>query len=250
MEIKPEFKKYKEELIVSIRKIINHQEGKDFPNYDGFDMSGYGSSRYHNMEIISRFKDYMVKMDDRDPLHVFPIFWKGGGEIVKVGQGYGHDCSIVSVQDVSAWSTDKIILECILLQNPQILEHMEIQDKNIEEEIKSDLDQLIDIDSKYEKTEIIKKFKRDYFLVKEMKEKHKKCQLCGFTFKKKNGENYNETHHIIPLSKNGKDCKINTLVVCANCHRQLHYAKVDISQVLQNIILINGKSKNIITNDN
>jgi len=69
-------------------------------------------------------------------------------------------------------------------------------------------------------------FKRNREIVKQLKDLYKnKCQICGFTFKKDNGENYSETHHIVPLSKNGGDEIKNLIVVCPNCHRKLHYAK-------------------------
>ena len=110
-----------------------------------------------------------------------------------------------------------------------------------EKEINTDISELKGETNEYVKTKIIEKFKRDYKLVKDLKQKHNNCQLCGFTFKKKNGENYNETHHIIQLSEGGKDAEINTLVLCANCHRKLHYADVDITNVLKKEIKINGE---------
>jgi hypothetical protein len=50
-----------------------------------------------------------------------------------------------------------------------------------------------------------------------------RCQLCSFTFEKRNGEPYFEIHHL--------DAKIghhprNLLVVCPNCHAQFEHAIV------------------------
>jgi hypothetical protein len=50
-----------------------------------------------------------------------------------------------------------------------------------------------------------------------------KCQLCSFTFEKRDGEPYFEIHHL--------DAKLghhphNLLVLCANCHAQLEHAAV------------------------
>ncbi len=50
-----------------------------------------------------------------------------------------------------------------------------------------------------------------------------KCQLCSFTFEKRNGEPYFEIHHL--------DSKVghhpgNLLVVCPNCHAQFEHATV------------------------
>jgi hypothetical protein len=53
------------------------------------------------------------------------------------------------------------------------------------------------------------------------------CQICDFTFRKKDGTNFAEVHHLEALSEGGKEDPKNLLVVCANCHRQLHHAKVE-----------------------
>jgi len=42
-----------------------------------------------------------------------------------------------------------------------------------------------------------------------------KCQLCSFTFEKRNGESYFEIHHLDPDIGHHPN---NLLVVCANCH--------------------------------
>jgi hypothetical protein len=50
------------------------------------------------------------------------------------------------------------------------------------------------------------------------------CQLCDSSapFKDANGEPYLETHHIVWLSKGGKDIIENTVALCPNCHRKMH----------------------------
>jgi hypothetical protein len=56
------------------------------------------------------------------------------------------------------------------------------------------------------------------------------CQICGeLGFMQSNGKRYIETHHIIELHRSipGSYCSDNIIVVCANCHRKLHYAPVD-----------------------
>lgn len=50
-----------------------------------------------------------------------------------------------------------------------------------------------------------------------------RCQLCSFTFEKKNGEPYFEVHHLDP--RVGHHPR-NLLVVCPNCHAQLEHAAV------------------------
>lgn len=50
-----------------------------------------------------------------------------------------------------------------------------------------------------------------------------KCQLCSFTFEKRNGESYFEIHHLDPGVGHHPS---NLLVVCPNCHAQFEHAKV------------------------
>ena len=50
------------------------------------------------------------------------------------------------------------------------------------------------------------------------------CQVCEFTFLKKDDKPYFEIHHINPVE--GHQPK-NLMVVCANCHRQFQFANVD-----------------------
>jgi len=50
-----------------------------------------------------------------------------------------------------------------------------------------------------------------------------KCQLCSFTFEKRNGEPYFEIHHVDPKIGHHPS---NLLVVCANCHAQFEHARL------------------------
>jgi len=50
-----------------------------------------------------------------------------------------------------------------------------------------------------------------------------KCQLCSFTFEKRNGEPYFEIHHLEPKIGHHPS---NLLVVCPNCHAQFEHARV------------------------
>lgn len=55
-----------------------------------------------------------------------------------------------------------------------------------------------------------------------------KCQICGWIgFKKRNGEDFIEAHHIVQLSekKEGSLCTENIILLCPNCHREIHYGK-------------------------
>ena len=50
------------------------------------------------------------------------------------------------------------------------------------------------------------------------------CQVCDFTFLKKNDKPYFEIHHINPVEGHQPQ---NLMVVCANCHRQFEFTNVD-----------------------
>jgi 5-methylcytosine-specific restriction endonuclease McrA len=49
------------------------------------------------------------------------------------------------------------------------------------------------------------------------------CNYVGFL--KSDGEQYIEVHHIIPLSEGGEDSIFNTVALCPNCHRAIHYSE-------------------------
>lgn len=74
-----------------------------------------------------------------------------------------------------------------------------------------------------------------------------RCQICEFTFPKRDGTNYAEVHHLESLSEGGWEDPRNMLVVCANCHRQLHYGRVKrIGWENDRLMLeINGKIRRI-----
>lgn len=88
---------------------------------------------------------------------------------------------------------------------------------------------------------------RNSSLSKALKQKYDyKCQLCGVDgFKKRSGEPYSEVHHVIGLCKGGTDLSHNLLVVCANCHRKLEYAKIEFDDS-SGLIRINDKEFKII----
>jgi len=221
--------------------VLQDEEGR---GYTGFDMSGYNDSFMENINLMLKFTDYLHPKDcgeDRNQNKVIPTFWKGSGELVSVNLG---SRIVENLEDITSKSTEEILFKILTYQNKDLLLDLgDMEDKKNFSNLEEDLEDLIDDNSNYKKTKIIDSFKRNISLVKELKEKHNKCQICGFTFKKKDGKNYNEVHHIIPLSKNGKDSEINTLVLCANCHRQLHYADIDISKIFEGKIIINGEEK-------
>ncbi len=68
---------------------------------------------------------------------------------------------------------------------------------------------------------------------------HGMCQLCGkpAPFSDRRGEPYLETHHIIWLSRGGKDSLDNTAALCPNCHTMMHIVddEADVKTLLDRI---------------
>jgi 5-methylcytosine-specific restriction protein A len=55
------------------------------------------------------------------------------------------------------------------------------------------------------------------------------CHICGFNFQKFYGDygsNFIHVHHLVPISKIGKDYEVNPekdlIPLCANCHAIVH----------------------------
>lgn len=44
-------------------------------------------------------------------------------------------------------------------------------------------------------------------------------------FKRDNGNDYVEVHHVVPLSEGGDDCMANVAALCPQCHREQHFGK-------------------------
>jgi len=89
------------------------------------------------------------------------------------------------------------------------------------------------------KTVVIEQIQRDTKIAKRLKALYyNRCQICGFTFAKKNGELYSESHHIVPLRWKGSDDIKNIIILCPNCHKQLHYADVRYGRKKNNKMLI------------
>lgn len=89
-----------------------------------------------------------------------------------------------------------------------------------------------------------KKIKRNKTIVEEIKRKYNnKCQVCGFTFKQRNGNLYSEAAHILPLASSKLDIIDNLLVLCPNHHKMLDYGtKDDRNSILEKCNIIKNQS--------
>ncbi|MBI4722465.1 MAG: HNH endonuclease [Candidatus Stahlbacteria bacterium] len=77
---------------------------------------------------------------------------------------------------------------------------------------------------------VVKEILRDAKKSKRLKAYYdSKCQICNKEgFIKKNEKKYSESHHLVFLGEAGSNDYSNIIIVCPDCHRKLHYAKVQI----------------------
>ncbi|MFM9926920.1 HNH endonuclease [Variovorax sp. H27-G14] len=52
-----------------------------------------------------------------------------------------------------------------------------------------------------------------------------RCEVPAPFLRAVNSSPYLEVHHVVPLSKGGEDTTSNTVALCPNCHRELHYGQ-------------------------
>lgn len=84
-----------------------------------------------------------------------------------------------------------------------------------------------------------RRFERDSTLIARIKSKRgSSCQICGYSFKKVDGTDYSELHHLDALADGGLDIDANCLILCANCHRQFHYGNVHILTHTHTVLIV------------
>ncbi|MCP2225805.1 5-methylcytosine-specific restriction endonuclease McrA [Pseudomonas silensiensis] len=65
-----------------------------------------------------------------------------------------------------------------------------------------------------------------YVIIRALQRAKGFCECCGSAapfFRKSDGTPYLEVHHKTPLAQGGDDTFENTVALCPNCHRQMHF---------------------------
>lgn len=73
---------------------------------------------------------------------------------------------------------------------------------------------------------------KSYYMARFMENDLLKCECCGQeTFITNAGEPYVEFHHLIPFNiANGPDHYLNLFALCPNCHRKIHFLRIEEKQ--------------------
>lgn len=79
---------------------------------------------------------------------------------------------------------------------------------------------------------------KSYYMSRFLENGLLKCECCGEeTFITNAGEPYVEFHHLIPFNiANGPDHYLNLFALCPNCHRKIHFLKVEDKQQTYSIL--------------
>jgi len=149
---------------------------------------------------------------------------------------FQNEKALLNGRQASSWSIEKETFN-------KILELADSHIKSVKEVTSTELNGYEDLQKLEEKyfnatprvKEIVsRRIERGNISKAVKKANNYECQVCKVLglnphgFKKRNGEYYVETHHIIPVSEleQGSLGTLNLLTVCANHHRQLHYGDV------------------------
>lgn len=89
-----------------------------------------------------------------------------------------------------------------------------------------------------------KTYKRDNKTIAQIKVlRDFKCQICGHSILKKNGEYYIEAAHIIAKHKKGKETLDNILLLCPNHHKEFDFGLLSIKKHTEKFVEFNLNNK-------
>lgn len=119
---------------------------------------------------------------------------------------------------------------CSLPQTePEYIEQFNIEIKNALRLSSSERKKLIDQSEKFPSRVEVKTFifsRNPYVVAETLERANGKCEECNKAapfLRAKDNTPYLEVHHKIRLADGGEDTLENTLALCPNCHRKLHF---------------------------
>lgn len=172
------------------------------------------------LKVIQQLASYKPKMIAQG---FMPINKRGMANIIKY---YGSLASFFDSYSPGLQTKDFITLENMSIKDNPSAEDLEKTDaifnKGNPDEILSEFEQRLS-GERPEEVEYKKRcLKRNQTIVQKMKERYEnKCQICSFTFQKKDGSYYSEVAHIKPIEtrERGVDTPSNLMVMCPNHHK-------------------------------
>ncbi|EGS1997664.1 HNH endonuclease [Vibrio vulnificus] len=133
-------------------------------------------------------------------------------QLIRKAQGVIENIDVVSILQNNKPLEPILATDFSELQ--KISDHLDVKNKDvIGQEKPSKIDRVVSL------------YERDAAVVaKTLSEANGSCELCNSVpFIRENGRVYLEVHHIKPLSLGGSDRLSNTIALCPNCHRELHF---------------------------
>lgn len=229
------------------------------PNYPGFEDGNLITNVRGKVELSMRFPVYLQYNDfirsKKRPGEVgfsyinyeeaISIIEE---EIKQCKQLPQHKESIMKLQMILSHFSGKPSTQLLEEVKKQQVEEEQVQEKQIaglsEEEMTKQLESYKGDDNLTDEKPAVRAtvtvYERDGKLSALMKSKADfLCQLCGHpTFESSNGNNYVESHHVIPRGTKGSDDPRNIIIVCPNCHSKFDFGsekvKIQTYQLLRN----------------
>lgn len=165
------------------------------------------NSKQPGQGIESLFEDCGISFEGKDP-----------NEVYKQEREKIRNCN--NWQKLANYLGIKVVMPA----NGEVIFPEEVSDQNAREYVEGSTKRVFV--NKYERDRHARNECLNYYAEKDG---CIRCQICGFDFGEKYGEQYKniiEVHHIIPLSEIKKSYEVNPkkdlLPVCPNCHVVLH----------------------------
>jgi len=206
-----------------------------------------------NMKQKQIFKSFGINpLDRRDDIIIKELFTgkelqisyyatlrKGANRSPEPRMGLSDLISYLSIGDEILFTSDKNHIYIYNLSKTDI--NSSVKEEQLYTQVDEEIlkEKAINVNPNPQQIEqTVKVYPRNSLLKAYVKKRSNySCEIpnCNYKgFYKKNGESYIEIHHVIPLAEGGEDSISNTVALCPNCHRAIHYAenKEEMKQLL------------------